>query len=49
MDDYGEAVEAAARRDERNMWYRDLVETLIWQELMRRKMRRRMPGRRGRY
>ncbi len=50
MDDYGEAVEAAATwRDERHMWYRDLVETLIWQELMRRRMRRRMPGRRGRY
>ena len=49
MDDYGEAVETAARRGERNMWYRDLVETLIWQELMRRRMRRRMPGRRGRY
>ena len=49
VDDYGEAVEAAARRGGRNTWYRVLVETLIWQELMRRKMRRRMPGRRGRY
>lgn len=49
MKDYGEAVEAAAWRDEPHMWYRDLVETLIWQELMRRKMRRRMRGRRGRY
>lgn len=50
MDDYGETVEAAtAWRDEGHMWYRDLVETLIWQELMRRKMRRRMYGRRGRY
>ena len=47
MNDYGEAVEAAAWRDEPHMWYRDLVETLIWQELMRRKMRRRMNGRKS--
>lgn len=50
MDEYGETVEAAAvRKNERHMWYCDLVETLIWQELMRRKMRRRTSGRRGRY
>ncbi len=35
--------------NDRRNWYRDLVETLIWQELLRRKMRRRMPGWRGRY